>query len=241
MALKYDIRKNWKTWSHISHSDFYCGVHRGVEDYCESYVSVEDWLRHQEREVFKATPSGRTYIFRGLMRCECCGHKLCGDGNKKSYGVYKSYRCVNRSRGCTAPSAVSELNIEKQLLARLDQDLRDEIARVELEARKPKPKPKLNVKSLKERQRRLTVAYTAGGMSDDDYIAENKEILALIKKAEKEEPEKPKDVAPLKELLETDFRSIYEGFDEEEKQRFWTGLIKEIKLDGKKIKDVIFF
>ena len=204
-------------------------------------MSVEDWLKHQEREVIKATPSGRTYIFRGLMRCECCGYVLCGDGCKKSYGVYKSYRCANRSRGCATPSSVSETKIEKQLLARLDQDLKDEIARVELEAKKPKPKPKLNVKALKERQRRLTVAYTSGGMSDDEYIEENKEILALIKKAEAEAPEEPKDVAPLKKLLETDFHSLYEGFDEEEKQRFWAGLIKEIKLDGKKIKDVIFF
>lgn len=241
MSHTYGIEKNWKSWAWISHSDFYCGVHRGVEDYCEPYVSREDWLEHQERKVFKATPSGRTYIFRGLMRCECCGHKLCGDANKKNYGVYKSYRCVYRSRGCQAPSSVSELDIEKQLLARLDQDLADEIARVELEATKPKPKPKLNVKALKEKQRRLTVAYTAGGMSDDEYIKDNKELLDLIKKAEAEEPEKPKDVTPLKELLEVDFRSLYEGFDEEEKQRFWMGLIKEIKLDGKRIKDVIFF
>lgn len=241
MKLKYGIDKDWKSWANNSHSDFYCGVHRGVEDFCEPYVSREDWLKYQEREVFKTTPSGRVYLFRGLIRCECCGNKLCGDGNKKSYGEYKSYRCAFRTRGCQKPSAISELKLEKQLLARIEQDLKDEIARVELEATKPKPKPKLNVKALKERQRRLTVAYTAGGMSDDEYIAENKEILALIKKAEAEEPEKPKDVTPLKELLETDFRSLYEGFDEEEKQRFWAGLIKEIKLEGKKIKDVIFF
>ena len=241
VTLTYNIKKDWKSWSWITHSDFYCGEHRGVEDYCEPYVSKEDWVKHQEREIFKATPSGRTYIFRGLMRCECCGHKLCGDGNKKSYGVYKSYRCVNRSRGCQAPSAVSELGIEKQLLTRFEEFLEGEISRVELEAKKPKPKPKLNVKALKERQRRLTVAYTAGGMSDDEYLRDNNELLALIKKAEAEEPEKPKDVAPLRELLESDFRGVYEGLDEEEKQRFWTGLIKEIKLDGKKIKDVIFF
>lgn len=241
MANAYDIKKDWKSWSRLTQSDFYCGMHRGVEDYCEPYVTVEDWLKYQESRPIKATASGRVYLFRGLMRCQSCGHKLCGDGNKKKYGVYKSYRCVNRHRGCEAPNSVSEKKIEKQLLTDLEQFLEAEIARVELEQKAPRKKPKSNLKALKEKHRRLTVAYTAGGMSDDEYLRDNKELLALIKKAEADAPEQPRDVTPLKELLETDFHELYETFTEEEKQRFWTRLIKEIKLDGKAIKDVIFF
>ena len=127
------------------------------------------------------------------------------------------------------------------MLNNLDSYLAKEIARVELEEAKPKPKPKNNVKALKEKQRRLTVAYTAGGMPDEQYLKENKELLDLIKKAEAEAPEKPKDLAPLKDLMERDIKGIYETLDEEEKQRFWLGLIKEIKIDGKEVKDVIFF
>ena len=241
MANVHGLHRDWKTWSRMAQSDFYCGMHRGVEDYCEPYVSVEDWLKYQESRPIKATASGRVYLFRGLVRCQGCGHKLCGDGNKKSYGVYKSYRCVNRSRGCDTPSSVSEKKLEKYLLNNLDSYLAKEIARVELEEAKPKPKPKNNVKALKEKQRRLTVAYTAGGMPDEQYLKENKELLDLIKKAEAEAPEKPKDLAPLKDLMERDIKGIYETLDEEEKQRFWLGLIKEIKIDGKEVKDVIFF
>lgn len=235
------ITRDWKSWQYLTKSDFYCGVHRGVEDYCEPYVTPEQWLRFQETRVLKATPSGRVYLFRGLMRCEGCGHVLCGDGNKKSYGVYKSYRCRNRSRGCDNPSSVSEKKIEKQLLNNLGSYLEQEIARIELERTAPKPKPKVDVKALKEKHRRLTVAYTAGGMSDEQYLQENKELLALIAKAEAEAPEKPRDAAPLRELRESDFQGIYEGLTEEERQRFWQKIIKEIKLDGKEIKEVIFF
>lgn len=241
VALNYGVKKNWKSWANLTHSDFYSGVHRGVPDYCEPYVSPEDWLRYQEREPIKSTPSGRIYFFRGLMRCPGCGHKLCGDGNKKSYGVYKSYRCVHRSRGCEEHIGVSEKNIEKQLLNNLSTYLQNEITRVELEAKKAKPKPKVNVKTLKERQRRLTVAYMAGNVPDEQYLKEDQELKALIKKAEEEAPEKPRDVQPLKELMEKDIKSLYETFTDEEKQRFWLGLIKEIKLEGKKIKEVIFF
>jgi hypothetical protein len=97
------------------------------------------------------------------------------------------------------------------------------------------------VKALKEKQRRLTVAYMAGNIPDAEYLQEDAELKALIAKAEATAPPEPQDITPLKELLETDFRSVYEVMTDEEKQRFWQRLIKEIKLDGKKIKDVIFF
>ena len=54
MRVKYGIDKDWKSWANNSHSDFYCGVHRGVEDFCEPYVSPEDFLKVQERKPIKS-------------------------------------------------------------------------------------------------------------------------------------------------------------------------------------------
>ncbi len=241
MGNVHGITKDWKSWKRMTQSDFYCGVHKGVIDYCEPYVSPEEFLKFQEREIVKHTPSGSVYLFRGLMRCPECGNKLCGGTDKKPYGVYKSYRCRVRGRGCDNHMHISEPKIEKQLLAYLGDFLRDEIARVELEQTKPKPKPKNNVKALKEKQRRLTVAYMAGNIPDDEYLRDDAELKALIAKAESEAPPEPRDITPLKELLETDFRSIYETLNDEEKQRFWQQIIKEIKLENKRVVDVIFF
>lgn len=241
MDLVHGIKKDWKSWSRMTKSDFYCGIHRGVPDYCDPYIPPEDFLKFQETRPIKATPTGRVYLFRGLIRCPVCGHKLCGDSNKKSYGVYKSYRCTNRSRTCSFTVSLSERKIEKHLLAHLEDYLRDEISVAEVEQAKPKPKPKTNVKALKEKHRRLTVAYMAGNIPDEQYLKEDADLKALIVKAEAEAPPEPRDVAPLKELLRTDFRSIYESLNEEERQRFWQGLIKEIPVDGKKILKPIFF
>jgi DNA invertase Pin-like site-specific DNA recombinase len=241
MANEYGITKDWKSWKRMTQSDFYCGVHRGVVDYCEPYVSQEEFLKFQERETVKSTPSGSVYLFRAMMRCPDCGNKLCGDTNRKPYGVYKSYRCPHRGRQCSNHGIIAEKKIEKQLLAKLEDFLKDEIARVELEQAKPKPKPKNNVKALKEKQRRLTVAYMAGNIPDDEYLRDDAELKALIAKAEATAPPEPRDVTPLKALLETDFRSIYETLNDEEKQQFWQRLIKEIKLDGKTVTQVIFF
>lgn len=241
MRTEYGIIKDWKSWKRMTQKDFYCGRHRGIEDFCEPYVTTEDWLKFQERDTIKSTPSGSVYYFRGLMRCPECGHKLCGETNKKSYGIYKGYRCRIRSRGCDNHTTIAEKKIEKQLLNNLTDFLQDEITRVELEQSKPKPKPKTNIKALKERQRRLTVAYMAGNVPDDEYLREDAELKAAIVKAESEAPPEPQDITPLKELLETDFRSIYVTLTEEEKQQFWQRIVKEIQLDGKTIKRVVFY
>lgn len=127
------------------------------------------------------------------------------------------------------------------MLERLNEFLKNRIASVELEQEKTTQKPKTNVKALKEKQRRLTIAYVAGNIPDAEYLRDDAELKSLIAKAEATAPPEPQDITPLKELLETDFKSVYEIMSEEEKQRFWQRLIKEIKLDGKKIKDVIFF
>lgn len=242
MAFQYGIKKGQQNWRKITQSGFYCGVHRGVEDYCEPYVTKEDWLKVQDRKPIKGTPSGQVYLFRTLMRCPECGNKLCGDyDNRNPKATYKNYRCAFRYRGCSNGGSVSEKKIENELLARLEEFLNDAIIKGKQEQAKPKPKPKINIKSIKERQRRLTVAYMAGNVPDDEYLKEDAELKALIAKAQAEAPPPPPDVSQLEELLETDFHSVYEGLTIEEKQQFWQRLIKEIQLEGKHIKDVIFF
>lgn len=241
MVNAYGINKDWKSWMRMTRSDFYCGIHRGVQDYCEPYVSPEDFLALHEKRPQKATPTGRIYLLRGLIRCPECGQKLCGDADTRKNKVYKTYRCAYRARGCSNHGSYSELKLMKQLVNGLDDYLREEIAAAEIELAKPRPKPKTNIKELKEKQRRLTVAYMAGNKTDEEYLQEDAELKSLIAKAEKTAPPEPRNIQPLKDLLESDFKSIYESLTEEEKQIFWTKLIKEIKLDGKRIKRVIFF
>lgn len=244
MVNEYGIHKDWKSWKRMTQSDFYCGIHRGVQDYCPAYVSPEAFLKFQERDVVKGTPTGVAYYFRGLMRCPECGHKLCGDVDRRYGRINKSYRCAYRGRGCSNHKAVTELKTEKQLLERLDEFMLDTIAEVEIEAKSPSTKSNAEkmVKRLNEQLRRLNVMYMAGNKSDEEYFKEDAEIKLALSKAEKElEISKPRKVDHLKRLLETDYRTIYSTFSAEEKQEFWQDLIKEIKLDGKRVEKVIFF
>ena len=244
----YGIQKNQKTWARIARSEFYCGMYDGVDEYCEPYVSKEDWLKVQEAadDRVQDTRAKRVYLFSGRLRCPECGHVLCGTSTSKEYKHvgkvdYHGYRCRFKNTTCSYRRTLSERTVEKYLLNNLSELLKQEIASVELERRKPKPKPKTNVPALKEKLRRLTVAYMAGNKTDAEYFKENAEIKALIEKAEQEAPPKERDIEPLKVILSTDFKSIYQTLVAEEKQRFWRGLIKEIELEDNKIKRVIFF
>lgn len=241
----HGVTRTQKTWIRIAHSEFYCGMYGGVDDYCEPYVSKTDWLRVQEKSRAKPrkTKSNRVYLFTGLMRCPDCGHKLCGTykHDKVHDKEYRSYRCRFNSTTCTYRRQPTEKKIEKYLLQNLKELLQDEIASAELQETKKKPKPKHNVQALKERLRRLNVTYMAGNKTDAEYLQEDAEIKALIAKAEQEAPPPERDLSSIKELLNTDIESIYATLDAEDKQRFWQTLIKEIKIKDKYVEEVIFF
>ena len=247
MAEVHGVTKSPKTWTRIARSPFYCGMWDDIEDFCEPYVSMEDWLMIQETAERRRqdTRAKRVYLFSGMVRCPECGHILCGTykTDKKNGRTYEylSYRCRFKWTVCGYKHSPTERKIEKYLLKNLRDLLADEIAVAELERTKPKKKPKTNIPALKERLRRLEVVYLAGNKPDDEYLAEQREIKDLIAKAEADAPPPERDLEPLREILSTDFETIYATLDREEKRLFWRGLIKEIVFTDRDITDVIFF
>ena len=248
VTLKYGLKRPASKWRAMLHNEFYIGKCRDNENFCEPYISKEYWDKLQQRGGVKASPKGRIYLFTGLIRCPACRNKMIATFNARTLVSgetceYFYYRCRHRFAGiCDNEKGVSEIVTERWLLANLEQLIENEIARVEIEKKKPKPKPKVNVKKLKEQLRRLEVVYMAGNKSDEEYISESNEIKALIKKAEAEhaDTEEEHDLTYLKELLETDFRSIYQTLNSEERRRFWRSIIKEIHIEGNRPKSVDF-
>lgn len=237
--MVYGLRRNIKNWYDVSRNEIHTGRYRGIENYCEPYVKYEDWERLQNKRIKKAQ-SDRVYLFTGMIKCPDCGRILTSKFtvNKRVNGEkieYRSYHCKRYEShlGCTFHRYVGEPIIERYLLGNLDTLMKDEIARVKLERVKPKKKPKTNVANLREQLRRLNVAYRAGNMSDDEYIADSKELNQMILKAEAEAKEDPaeKDLTGIQTVLETDFRGIYQDLTPEDRRRFWRSLIDYINLD----------
>lgn len=246
--LTYGVNRSKKLWYETSHKEIYTGVHRGVKDYCPSYVSWDDWNKLQNR-VVKSTQNNRIYLFTGLIKCPVCGGSL-----KSSYTVqnkngkkveYKQYRCNDSQVGkCSYKHSIYEIKTEKWLLNNIEQLMEEEISRVEIEKTKPKAKPKNSnvIPALKEKLRRLDVTYMAGNKTDEEYLSEQKDIKDAIKKAEKENPPEPaeRDLTIIKKVLENNFMQLYKELDLEEKRRFWRTLIKEIHVEGTNVVSVDF-
>lgn len=233
---EYGLRRTDKSWRDVVPKEIYTGTFRGVEDYCEPYVTREAWEKLQsDGSKIKETQKNRVYLFTGLMRCPLCKRSL-----KSTYSVGYTgkelyyYRCrLGKEHLCTQKKQVAEAKAEAWLLENLAPLVQEEIARVELERTKPKKKPKADVAKLREELRRLNVAYRAGNMSDDEYLAESKDINARIVKASAAAAADPgeKDLTGLRELLETDFLTLYSTLDRADRRRFWRGIIKEIRID----------
>lgn len=235
---EYGLRRTDKSWRDMVHREVYTGTFRGVEEYCEPYVTREAWQKLQEDGgKTKSSRPNRTYLFTGLIRCPRCklllksSFSVSGSPDKHELYYYKCRR--NKEYLCDQKKQVSEAKTEKWLLDNLSTMLQDEISRVELARTKPKSKPKTDVAKLREELRRLNVAYRAGNMSDDEYLAESKDINTRIVKASADEKTDPgeKDLTSLKELLETDFCTLYRNLEKEDKRRFWRSIIKEIHVD----------
>lgn len=237
--LVYGLNRGLKLWLDVSKNEIHTGRYRGIENYCEPYVDYNDWVKLQSKRI-KKTKTDRVYLFTGMIPCPDCGRLLTSKftRNKKVNGEvieYHSYVCKRYSEklGCSYNRYIGEPIIERYLLTHLDSFLTDEIARVTIEKSKPKKKPKVNVASLREQLRRLNVTYRAGNMPDEEYLAESKELNEMIVKAETEAKADPaeKDLSPLKEVLKTDFRGIYQELSPEDRRRFWRSIIDKIHLD----------
>ena len=250
----YGVTKSPKTWTRIVRNELYSGTYKGIDGFCEPYIDRKEWeeIQNRTRTKYPTGHGARIYLFAGMLRCPSCGNVMCGSYKTETYrGIkreYKSYRCRFYNTHCETKPNLSEKKIESFLLNNIEQLLKDEIARVEIENNKPKPKPKYNMTALRERLRRLEVVYMAGNKSDEEYLLENNEIKELIRKAESEAPPRERDLQPLVELLEMDFASIYQTLSDEEKRRLWQGIVKEIGFSRSEFKrgkpydlDIIFF
>lgn len=251
MTLEYGLSKSKSKWMELAKKEIYSGHYKGVDDYCPAYVSREDWLKLQSKKQIKKTQNNRIYIFSGLIRCPECGKKMASKYSRqtnKNTGItkeYFSYRCPDASIGlCTNNHAVSQIKTENWLLDHLERLLKLEIEKIEIALRKPKAKSKNEdtIKALKEKLRRLDVAYMAGNRTDEEYLKEQADLKEAIRRIETDSPSEPtvRDVEVLKETLNSDFKTIYESLDAEDRRAFWRNIIKEIHVEGNNVVSVDF-
>lgn len=237
---KYGIARNYRSWTITARNELYTGTFHDVEDYCPAYISRADWERIiLGREIIKKTQRPeRVYLFTGLIRCPGCGNTM--KATFKTYPndrtkEYNGYRCNNaKLRSCPYRHQLSERKIEKYLLENIRSQMAEYVTDAEVRAKERRPQPKIqNIVTLNEQLRRLNVIFISGNISDEEYATETRRIKMEIEKAKQAENEShPANIEGVKKFLESDFLSVYDTLDKEDRRRMWRSVIEEIYIDG---------
>lgn len=232
LSTKYDVSYSPQYIKRFMKDTRLYGEYKGNPNYFPPHMSKQEW-----DELQKIIPNQlkmntyRTYIFKGLLKCNCCGWKMSGqplNGHKKS--VAKGYMCP-RARDnivCENKHSFSEGMIERNLLDRIEHMVDDS-------KRNPKVTPQkevIDTKPVEDELKRLNYAWQKGRISVEDY---DRKYITLTQQLEKmnnaiAETDEEK-IKRVQAIVDSGWRDIYYALDDEHKQAFWHSFIDHIVLD----------
>ena len=144
-------------------------------------------------------------------------------------GKYHNYRCSKHrsDKSCENTRTTSEAILERNLLARLQEDLKNH--KLEMEKRPvEEDKPWIDVEAIKEEQKRLNKLYMKGRVDDDEYEEECERLDTLLSHAAVSQPTPSMELALL-----PNFDELYASFTREEKRNFWRDILDRVEVLGR--------
>lgn len=230
---------NWcdATFRRMLKEKLYTGIYdrggRYNANFCPAIISREQFDRVQQllKRNVRTTPAGRTYIFTSILTCAECGHKLVG---YVSRGLYY-YRCSQHfQRGrCVHNHSVREDAVEAWLFEHLEEEL--ERCKLEWEVQAAEKKRSINAKdkaTLKRKLTKLKELYVNELIDIEEYKKDYEIYTAALNQIPDAGQDPPPNFEAVEQLLQTDFKSLYDTLTREEKRTLWRSVIKEIRIDN---------
>lgn len=205
----------------------YIGEYRGNHNYCEPILSRELFMRVQNdmdsRATYK-TPSGRVYLFSGLIVCAECGRHFIALHTKYTY-----YHCqighANR-KDCANGVFVREDAIERAVI-----DALAGVVQGKSKIVKPKQKRRPDKAAVERKLARLRELYVDGDITRAQYTARRDALAATIQ---------PEVEPHTRIILGDNFAAEYAGNTPEQKKAFMRSVIDRIIVHPDSAVDVIF-
>lgn len=217
----------------------YYGSYRNNHNFCEPTITKEQYDNVQRlmRMNVWVGEKHRTYIFSGMVKCAECNYNMIGTSANPRGIEYTYYRCSRlKEAACSNKIRTSEQIIENYLLDNVERLLNDYIVSVEV-SEKSSPVIKDNRKQIENKLLRLNDLYVNGFIDMEKYKAD---YAALQSQIIEQPVSKKKDLSAMKDFLQSNFKEIYKTLSKEEKRALWRSVIKEIRVSGKEVKDIIF-
>jgi len=227
----------------------YKGEFRDNKNYCPPLVSAEMWdecnrLLSRNQRMNKVYD----YVFAGLIRCGECGRMMAAatatkyrngvkvapkvvEGGRVMY-KYPSYRCVAKMNGrrCIATKQYYETTIEKRVLARIKDDLKDYIANYETSIA-PAVDYEAKRRAVERKLDRLKELFVNDLITLDEYKADKSQYEEALAAIPSEAP-RYRDLSHLQKVLDMDIEAVYGRMDALKKNQFWRSFIDVIILDN---------
>lgn len=216
-------------------NEIYCGRRGSYLDYCEPYITPEEFNLFQSLRASRTySSSNQHYIFSQLMKCPYCGATMTGfvkhqklkSGNTS---LYKRYRCSRKFDRHPNGICITESKIEKFVIENISSILNKKI--YEIQNSDNKKTTIDNSIKIRGALDRLNEIYIKGRISEAVYDRRYNELESQLKSAAAANKESIDDYKPIKQLFTGNWLDIYNQLDAEHKNNFWRKIIKEILLD----------
>lgn len=208
----------------------YTGKVNGVENFCEAYITPDQFKRIREICQSRNVPGNHIYIFTALVKCPVCGNNLTGyqkrikKPNGKIY-INSGYRCGNKYRRHNGP-VISENVIERFMLSHVVDQLDKEIFNLKEASKKQKNTSTLK---LRDEMNRLNILFQKGRITEAYY---DEQYLILEQKlAVATNIITVSSYSPIQKAFSGNWEELYHQLDKEHKQAFWKSYIKTIHIN----------
>lgn len=227
----------------IIRSPFYYGCYKDNDNFCEPYISKEDWQDLQQKKpVIRTAGNKRTEVlFSGMIRCPECNRLMRScQKSHRSGNVYRYYHCEYHSaRMCAFAKVKSENLIEEMLLNRVDTFLAEREAAMS-DQKSEKKHSTNNATKYRAELDRLNTMFLKGRISEEYYDTEYLRINDLIGQYEAS-MRSHDSVKNLREVFVSDWKEMYKDLDKLHRKFFWRDVIRQIIVDDNmNVIDVIF-
>lgn len=251
----YGVKFDASTFRKIFNNTLYCGEYKGVTEFCEPYITREQFDEIQriiEEKNVKRTPSGMTYVFSGLLICYDCGRRLSCTYNTRGAGRSKkiaTYRCPTnlKAKSCSFNMNIMEKTIEEYLFKHVLEELDKYKEQYDIRVSEKKRQKKAGttekaIEKIKKKLSKLKDLYVNEMIDLDEYKRDyddlNKQLSDLT--TEVEEEEMPIDVEAIKTLLSKSTEEIYQTLTAENRRKFWRSFIDHIVVHSRDNMEIIF-
>lgn len=214
----------------------YTGNYHGLT--IPAYISMEQHnaLLSKVGAAPKVTPSGRVFIFSGLLYCNECGARMAGHAQPHKNCVTYDYKCRKYSYNgqCNNQVCIMERTIEEFLLLRIE-DLIEEYNLQASGANEQKRKSyQAEIAAVERKIQRLKELYIADLISMDsykeDYIPLKKRLDEMMEQQSKLQiVRRPSNI-----VMPENWKDIYSEMSQKGKQEFWHSIFSKVYVDKKR-------